>query len=152
MLPARSTRATNTAGVTAKDRTSTGPRPDGGASGVEVPSTGVFPIGGIIMWAGTLASIPTGWALCDGNNDTPDLTDRFILGTATEGEIGDTGGAATHSHGVGTLAVAAHSTATAQGAGSQPVVTSATHSLSGDTEEVDGRPPFYKLAFIQRIS
>lgn len=44
-------------------------------------NTGVsnsVPPGGIIMWSGT--TIPTGWALCDGENDTPDLRNRFIVG------------------------------------------------------------------------
>lgn len=37
------------------------------------------PTGGIIMWSGTIATIPTGWNLCDGSNSTPDLTDRFVV-------------------------------------------------------------------------
>jgi hypothetical protein len=34
----------------------------------------------IMMWSGTIATIPTGWVLCDGANSTPDLRDRFIIG------------------------------------------------------------------------
>ena len=41
---------------------------------------GTIPIGGIIIWTGSISSIPTGWALCDGSNSTPDLRDRFIIG------------------------------------------------------------------------
>ena len=41
---------------------------------------GTIPIGGIIMWSGTIASIPTGWALCNGSSSTPDLRNRFIVG------------------------------------------------------------------------
>jgi microcystin-dependent protein len=41
---------------------------------------GPVPMGGIIMWSGAVASIPTGWALCDGTNGTPDLRERFIVG------------------------------------------------------------------------
>ena len=38
-----------------------------------------FGLAGIItMWSGPTPDIPPGWALCDGNNDTPDLHDRFI--------------------------------------------------------------------------
>ena len=44
-----------------------------------------IPSGVIVMWSGSIDSIPEGWALCDGNNGTPDLRDRFILGTS-EGE------------------------------------------------------------------
>jgi microcystin-dependent protein len=34
----------------------------------------------IIMWYGNINEIPSGWVLCDGNNGTPDLRGRFILG------------------------------------------------------------------------
>ena len=40
----------------------------------------LVPIGGIIMWSGTIANIPTGWALCNGSNSTPDLRNRFVVG------------------------------------------------------------------------
>jgi hypothetical protein len=43
-------------------------------------SQSVVPSGGIIMWHGSIATIPTGWYLCDGNNSTPNLTNRFIVG------------------------------------------------------------------------
>jgi len=45
--------------------------------------TGVFPIGGIIMWSGSVASIPSGWSLCDGTNSTPDLRNRFVVGASS---------------------------------------------------------------------
>jgi microcystin-dependent protein len=38
------------------------------------------PAGVIVMWSGSIASIPTGWLLCDGTNSTPDLRDRFVIG------------------------------------------------------------------------
>ena len=38
-----------------------------------------FPSGGIIMWSGTIATIPSGWYLCDGTNSTPDLRNKFII-------------------------------------------------------------------------
>ena len=56
----------------------------------EVPAT-VVPIGGIIIWYGL--DVPPNWAVCDGNNGTPDLRFRFlVMGTADE--IGDKGGTA----------------------------------------------------------
>lgn len=45
-----------------------------------------MPTGGIIMWSGTIASIPAGWSLCDGSNGTPDLTDKFIISVASAAE------------------------------------------------------------------
>jgi hypothetical protein len=45
---------------------------------------GIIPIGGIIMWSGTIASIPSGWALCNGSNSTPDLRDKFVIGAGVD--------------------------------------------------------------------
>jgi len=61
------------------------------------------PSGGIIMWSGSIASIPAGWLLCDGSSSTPDLRDRFVTGAGTTYAVGSTGGSAnatlpTHSH------------------------------------------------------
>lgn len=50
-------------------------------------------VSGIIMiWSGTLLDVPTGYAVCDGENGTPDLRERFIVGAGTEYEPHDTGG------------------------------------------------------------
>lgn len=32
------------------------------------------------MWSGTIATIPSGWYLCNGSNSTPDLRNKFIIG------------------------------------------------------------------------
>lgn len=66
----------------------------------------LIPYGGIMLWAGRLDSIPVGWALCDGNNGTPDLRNRFIVGAGSSYSPGQTGGSAdevlvAHSHGPG---------------------------------------------------
>ena len=60
--------------------------------------TGVdsFVSGMIIMWNSTVASIPTGFVLCDGNNNTPDLRGRFVVGhhpSNGDYDVNDTGGA-----------------------------------------------------------
>jgi microcystin-dependent protein len=52
------------------------------------------PAGTIVMWSGSSNSIPTGWALCDGNNRTPDLRNRFLVGAGGAYNVGKTGGAA----------------------------------------------------------
>jgi hypothetical protein len=56
------------------------------------------PSGVIVMWSGTLANIPSGWALCDGTNGTPDLRDKFVMGVSAGQDPGTTGGSTTHSH------------------------------------------------------
>ena len=43
-----------------------------------------IPSGMITMWSGTIATIPSGWYLCDGNNSTPDLRNKFIVGAYTD--------------------------------------------------------------------
>lgn len=53
---------------------------------------GPIPAGGIIMWSGSIASIPTGWALCNGANGTPNLQDRFIVGAGSSYGVAGTGG------------------------------------------------------------
>lgn len=66
--------------------------------------TGV-PYRGIIMWAGAIVDIPAGWALCDGNNGTPNLTDRFVIAAGGSYAVDATGDGSipSHSHGAGTL-------------------------------------------------
>ena len=56
--------------------------------------TGVesFVTGMIILWYGNTGNVPTGFVLCDGNNSTPDLRDRFVIGAGNSFNAGDTGG------------------------------------------------------------
>ena len=87
-------------------------------STVPSPGAGAIPSGAIVMWRGTIASIPLGWQLCDGTNGTPDLRDKFIVGanqdaggvaeTIVSGTLSQAGGSATHIHEAGTLLGPAH--------------------------------------------
>ena len=55
---------------------------------------GIVPSGAIIMWSGAANAIPTGYVLCNGSNNTPDLRNRFIVGAGSpDYSPGDTGGA-----------------------------------------------------------
>lgn len=60
-----------------------------GTADITIPS---IPTGGIIMWSGSIVSIPTGWALCNGQNGTPNLQDRFVIGAGSAYAVGNTGG------------------------------------------------------------
>jgi len=53
-----------------------------------------IPSGLIAIWSGTEATIPSGWVLCNGTNGTPDLRDRFVVGSGSTYAVGATGGAA----------------------------------------------------------
>ena len=70
------------------------PQWTGSAWAAATPPAGM-PSGGIIMWSGSIASIPSGWFLCNGSNGTPDLRDRFIVGAGSSYGVGATGGANT---------------------------------------------------------
>lgn len=114
-------------------------------AGSAVP--GPVPVGGIILWSGTIASIPTGWSLCDGtaNSPGPDLRDKFIVGakqddssvpkTNVTGSLTSTGGAATHDHTATSGAVSAHSLSTNVAVDAHALSTNvavATHTLTTD--------------------
>lgn len=43
-----------------------------------------IPSGIISLWSGTIATIPSGWYLCNGSNSTPDLRDKFIIGASAD--------------------------------------------------------------------
>lgn len=63
----------------------------------KVPAAQLPSFAGIIaLWSGSASNIPEGWFLCDGNNNTPDLRDRFIVGAGSAYAAGATGGEATH--------------------------------------------------------
>jgi hypothetical protein len=63
----------------------------------------LVPAGTITAWSGSLVDIPTGWVLCDGQNGTPDLRDRFVLGAGLTEQPHANGEADTHTHTVGPL-------------------------------------------------
>lgn len=54
--------------------------------------------GMIILWSGSVASIPGGWALCNGSNGTPDLRNNFVVGAGDSYAVDATGGAISHQH------------------------------------------------------
>jgi hypothetical protein len=58
------------------------------------PTPGNIPVGLISMWAGSLGTIPSGWYLCNGQNNTPDLRSSFIVGAGSTYAVGATGGTA----------------------------------------------------------
>ena len=137
---------------------------------------GTIPVGGIIMWSGS--TVPNGWALCNGqksnNVQTPNLTDRFIVGAGSGYSIGATGGAKevtlteaqmpSHRHYytgddqlwsahdgsydirlVGT--VGGYDAKSETEGGARVYQTSRT----GGDQAHENRPPYYALAFIMRV-
>jgi hypothetical protein len=69
--------------------TPTAPTASAGTSTTQIATTAfvianAVPSGLISMWSGTIASIPSGWVLCNGSNSTPDLRNRFIIGAHSD--------------------------------------------------------------------
>lgn len=138
------------------------------------------PAGGIIMWSGSVVSIPSGWFLCNGANGTPNLLDRFVVCAGSAYAVGQTGGAAdavvvghthtnsvstadlSHTHGItvptsGYSAGLTTSSTPFNGSGSTGGMSAnATHShtVTINTAGVSGTnanlPPFYALAYIMK--
>ncbi len=150
-------------------------RPCAGNFGNEAP-TQTIPLGGIIMWSGSIAYIPSGWSLCDGSNGTPDLRDRFVVGSGGAYNVGDIGGSpdavlVAHKHAPEILPTngnSGFSIANPNGPNTgnfalTPVqFTSATNvwgqgyaSQFTSTEGVSGKnanlPPYFSLAYIMKI-
>jgi hypothetical protein len=65
-----------------------------GIIGVSPPAATPIPSGGILLWSGSIGSIPAGYVLCNGNNGTPDLRDRFVVGAGSTYAVDATGGSA----------------------------------------------------------
>jgi len=90
------------------------------------------PPGVIVAWSGVLSSIPSGWLLCDGNNGTPNLIDRFLQGITTSStNPGATGGS--HTKTVN---------------GSWTFAGDTTTRVAGFT--IDIRPKYYEVAWIMK--
>ena len=69
--------------------TPTAPTASAGTNTTQLATTAfvlanAIPSGLISMWSGTIASIPSGWVLCNGSNSTPDLRNKFIIGAHSD--------------------------------------------------------------------
>lgn len=58
----------------------------------------MIPFGIIAIWNDTAETIPDGWIICDGNNETPDLQNYFVPSAGILFEYGDHMGAHSHDH------------------------------------------------------
>jgi hypothetical protein len=111
--------------------------------------------GMICLWSGSIATIPTGWHLCDGTNGTPDLRNRFIVAAGTTYAPGDSGGNLTHTHAL-TMYPHAHGLAAGQMISTnypngQYHVYTGTSQSTGYMSTVDHKPPYYALAYIMKL-
>jgi hypothetical protein len=139
---------------------------------------GAVPPGAILMWSGAPTKLSPGWALCDGQNGTPDLRGRFIVGynpnhpdyktvkntggedkhtlTIAEMPVHDHGSAGQHAH---SFTISSHGWAFAIAQSgdtrAQPISKAQTdqagahvHQQAGGGQAAENRPAYYVLAFI----
>ncbi len=110
-------------------------------------------LGMIVLWSGSIATIPSGWTLCDGTLGTPDLRNNFLRGAGGAFNPDDTGGDFIHDH---TFTSDGHSHTIAAGtdlsaAGGPNGSTTTIDQATGTTAPGSSLPPFYALAYIMRI-
>lgn len=125
-----------------------------------IPPANIFNAGMIMMWSGTIATIPSGWLLCDGSNSTPDLRDKFIVGanqdsggvakTNYTGSLTQSGGSVHHTHTYsGTTSTPSGSPIITSGSTQGVATPNHTHTYSGTTDNENVVPVvYYALAFI----
>ena len=133
-------------------------------SGANLTGIQGIPSGVIMLWSGAANAIPSGFVLCDGNNSTPDLRDRFVVGAGNSYNVGDTGGASSVTLSVNEMPSHTHSieTKTSHGSGSFTriggarstgnVFTSAAGGVAntGGGAAHENRPPYYALCYIMK--
>mgnify|MGYP005702401535 FL=1 len=125
------------------------------AASTSALSAGI-PSGGIIIWSGAANAIPSGYVLCDGNNSTPDLRDRFLVGAGNSYSVADTGGATTDSVSI-SISGSTSSQISISGSNgyiqpsSHPNRPQHSHTFSGSgSATVDTLPPYYALCYIMK--
>lgn len=140
-----------------------------------VSGYGTAPVGCIILWSGAANNIPEGWALCNGQNGTPDLRNRFVVGAGGEYTVGATGGEKAHSLTESEMPRHRHEwvgddqlagidpdaseairlTTTRYDASSSLGGSWSSHvygtSQTGGSAAHENRPPFYALCYIMRL-
>ena len=125
----------------------------------------VFFPGFVTPYYGAVANIPSGWALCDGTNGTPDLRGRFVMGANLINTPGSTGGSnktggttlaetqmPSHAHGYTAPGYSAQGGGSTTGSGYPFATGSATGAAGGSQpHNHDLIPSYYALHFIMKL-
>lgn len=129
-----------------------------------------IPQGIIVAWAGSVDNVPPDWAICNGENGTPDLKARFILGSNSTYPPGTVGGEMTHTLALNEIPNHRHKTSNTNSVQVdrleentntlEEAVLSTDNSVnnnSGDiiehngvTEPHNNMPPYFALIFIMK--
>lgn len=135
-----------------------------GAGSIPYANLGnAIPSGIIVMWSGTIATIPSGWVLCNGSNSTPDLRNLFVVcADADSGGVAKSTitGSALQSHSTGIVGNHTHtfplyspnnggSSGVPQNSpGPTDTTSNATNNNTGGNSK--NIAPFYALAYIMK--
>jgi hypothetical protein len=125
----------------------------------------LIPRGTIIMWHGDSRTIPKGWAICNKQNGTPDLRDRFIVGAGNTYKVNATGGEERvslkinemprHSHRVFTGVKSMGNSYDWDKKGRYPAHwDNSTYRITdekGNGDSHENRPPYYALYFLMKL-
>ena len=123
-----------------------------------------IPSGVIMMWSGAINAIPTGFVLCNGQNGTPTLIDRFIVGAGSVYSVGDTGGASSVTLSINEIPSHTHSFSyQIEGNGANASKPTRAQRQNSQVSEVnqntagtggggahENRPPYYALCYIMK--
>lgn len=130
--------------------------PGGGGSSFSIPSGVIWP------WYHTVdESVPDGWELCNGENGTPDLRGRFLLGASSAHTIGSTGGSEevtltveqmpSHTHNV-RMATNQNSGGSVPAAGAGSYVSHLSETTqTGNTKPHANMPPYFTIDYIMKL-
>ncbi len=110
-----------------------------------------FKKGMIILWSGSIASIPTGFALCNGSNGTPDLRNNFVVGAGDTYPVDQQGGTDVHSHSSDATHTHTIPAGTDIAAGFDYANQSDAPSKPDPTGNAGTIPPYYALAYIMKL-
>ena len=108
--------------------------------------------GAISLWSGAIVAIPDGYVLCDGNNGTEDLRDKFIPSQGPTFRTNHSGGVEVHDH---LLTQVPHTHNPHAGVGSElggtyGALTDAADT-SGRTADANQLPEYYSLAYVMEV-
>ena len=117
------------------------------------------PSGAIILWSGASNAIPSGYVLCDGQNNTPNLQDKFVVGAGNNYAVEATGGSAdatlvSHTHNLlyNHGSFGGSSGAVTPRSGNSPVTPgiSGRVSTEGSSATDANLPPYFALCYIMK--
>lgn len=132
---------------------------------VDNAAAAVLPSGCILLWSGAKDAIPDGFVLCDGQNNTPDLRSKFVLGAGSTYAVGATGGEAAHTLTVNEIPSHTHDIYHG-GFSSDPTHNSVRSGYIGENNSVaesgvitntgggqphNNMPPYYALCYIMKV-